>query len=63
MSSSGLVLVVIGAIIFLIGLVRHFAHMTFLNIGGHGSVLLFVVGIIVALIGIVIGQQGRRAVV
>jgi hypothetical protein len=63
MSGSGLVLVVIGAIIFLIGLVRHFAHMTFLNIGGHGSVLLFAIGIIVALIGIVIGQQGRRAVV
>jgi len=63
MSSSGLVLVVIGAIIFLIGLVRHFAHMTFLNIAGHGSVLLFVIGIIVALVGIVIAQQGRRAVV
>jgi hypothetical protein len=63
MSSSGLVLIVIGAIIFLIGLVRHFAHMTFLNVGGHGSVILFVVGIIVALIGIVIGQQSRRAVV
>jgi hypothetical protein len=63
MSSSGLVLIVIGAIIFLIGLVRHFAHMTFLNVDGHGSVILFVVGIIVALIGIVIGQQSRRAVV
>jgi hypothetical protein len=62
MSSSGLVLVVIGTIIFLIGLVRHFAHMTFLNVGGHGSIILLVIGIIVALIGIVIGQQGRAVV-
>ena len=63
MTSSGIVLVVIGVIVFLIGLVRHFAHMTFFDIGGHGSIIFLVVGVIIALVGIVIGQPRRRAVV
>ena len=62
MSTTGIVLVVVGVIVALIGILRHFANLAFLGGLAHASIILFVVGVIVTIIGVVVGQSSRSVV-
>ena len=63
MSSTGMVLAVIGVIVVVLGLLQHFAKIAILGGLAHGSLILIVIGVVVFLAGIVVGQSGRRSVV
>ncbi|MGI8914181.1 MAG: hypothetical protein ACR2JY_10460 [Chloroflexota bacterium] len=63
MSSTSIVLVVIGVIVLLIGILRHFARLSFLSGMAHASTILIVIGAIILIAGILVGQSGRRSVV
>ncbi|HEY8743372.1 MAG TPA: hypothetical protein VIU62_09750 [Chloroflexota bacterium] len=63
MSTTGIVLVVIGVIVALIGVLRHFASLAILGGLAHASIILFVIGVIVAIVGVVVGQSSRRSAV
>lgn len=63
MSSTGMVLAVIGVIVVLLGLLQHFAKVTILGGLAHGSLILIVIGVIVFLAGVMVGQSRRRPVV
>lgn len=62
MNSTGTVVVVIGVIIVLVGILRHFAHLAILGSLSHGSTILIVVGLIIAAAGYFLGRS-RSAVV
>jgi len=58
-----MVLAVIGVIVVVLGLLQHFAKIAILGGLAHGSLILIVIGVVVFLAGIVVGQSGRRSVV
>ena len=59
MNPSGLALAVLGLVVLAMAALRHFTH-AFLAGLTHGSVVLIVIGAILLVAGIALGQGGRQ---